>query len=179
MLANLITSARIALVPLFVWVLLSYPHPLDQHRWIAVALFVLAAATDGVDGAIARKRGEVTNLGKILDPIADKLLIGGGLVTLSLQNSVPWWFTVVILVREIGITLYRFAVIRKRVVAASGGGKLKTVLQSVLIGFLIAPHGGLFNWEILFAPVMILMWVTLVVTVWTGIDYLIAAVKKK
>lgn len=178
MIANLITVARIVLVPVFIWILVAYPHPLDQHRWLAVLFFVLSAATDGVDGAVARKRGEVTNLGKILDPIADKLLIGGALVTLSALGQLQWWFTIVILVREIGITVYRFVVIRKRVVAASGGGKLKTVLQSILVGFLLAPHSGWVPWEILFPLIMVLMYVTLVVTIWTGVDYLIAAVKK-
>lgn len=173
MIANLITIARILLVPAFVAVVLAYPDPTDVHRWLAVGLFVLSAATDGVDGAVARSRGEVTNLGKLLDPIADKLLIGGALVTLSALGQVPVWFTVVILVREIGMTIYRFTVIRKKVVAASGLGKLKTILQSVLVGFLLAPQTGWFMEPLMPVWLIILGSATLLATLWSAIDYFV------
>jgi CDP-diacylglycerol--glycerol-3-phosphate 3-phosphatidyltransferase len=177
MCANLITLSRIALVPFVLWVLFAEPDRGSAWRWLAVLLFVLTAATDGVDGAVARRRGEVTNLGKILDPIADKLLIGGALVSLSIIGEVSWWITGVILVRELGITAYRFAVIRNRVIAASGGGKLKTVMQSIMVGFLLSPS----NWM----PWGVQPWfegaliaVAVVLTVWTGISYLVAGSKK-
>jgi CDP-diacylglycerol--glycerol-3-phosphate 3-phosphatidyltransferase len=177
MYANLITLSRIALIPFVLWVLFAEPDRGSAWRWLAVLLFVLSAATDGVDGAVARRRGEVTNLGKILDPIADKLLIGGALVSLSILGEVSWWITGVILVRELGITAYRFAVIRNRVIAASGGGKLKTVMQSIMIGFLLSPS----NWM----PLGVQPWVegaliaiAVVLTVWTGIAYLVAGAKK-
>ena len=172
-LPNLITIARIALAPVFIWVLLLFPQGSAHERWIAVGLFVLASATDGVDGALARKRNQVTDLGKLLDPIADKVLIGGALVTLSLLGQIPWWITVLILVREIGITIYRLAVIKNRVIAASGGGKLKTVLQSVAVGFYLSPLAG--YWAPIGIIQQIILYVALISTVFSGIQYLAAA----
>jgi CDP-diacylglycerol--glycerol-3-phosphate 3-phosphatidyltransferase len=177
MIANLITLLRIALVPFVVWVVFAEPDRGSAWRWLAVLLFVISAATDGVDGAVARKRGEVTNLGKLLDPIADKLLIGGVLVSLSILGEVDWSITGIILVREIGITIYRFAVIRDRVIAASGGGKLKTIMQSIMVGFLLSPA----NWMPFGVQPYVefgLIWVSVVLTVWTGIGYLAAGAKK-
>ncbi|MEN9706483.1 MAG: CDP-diacylglycerol--glycerol-3-phosphate 3-phosphatidyltransferase [Actinomycetota bacterium] len=172
-LPNLITIARIALAPVFIWVLLLFPQSSAHERWIAVGLFVLASATDGVDGALARKRNQVTDLGKLLDPIADKVLIGGALVTLSLLGEIPWWITVLILVREIGITIYRLAVIKDRVIAASGGGKLKTVLQSVAVGFYLSPLAG--YWAPIGIIQQIILYAALISTVVSGIQYLVAA----
>ena len=177
MYANLITLSRIALIPFVLWVLFAEPDRGSAWRWLAVLLFVLSAATDGVDGAVARRRGEVTNLGKILDPIADKLLIGGTLVSLSILGEVSWWITGVILVRELGITAYRFAVIRNRVIAASGGGKLKTVMQSIMIGFLLSPSNWM-PWGVQPWVEGALIAVAVVLTVWTGIAYLVAGAKK-
>ena len=101
--------------------------------------FAVASVTDRIDGELARRRGLVTDFGKIADPIADKALIGAALVGLSLLDELPWWVTVVILVREIGITLLRFLVIRHGVMPASRGGKLKTLLQALAIGLLVLP----------------------------------------
>ena len=177
MLANLITSARILLVPVFLWVLFQSDGRGSALRWLAVLVFVLSAATDGVDGAIARRRGEVTTLGKILDPIADKILIGGALVSLSILGELDWWITGVILVREVGITIYRFAVIRNRVIAASGGGKLKTVMQSIMVGFLLSPANWM-PWGIQPWVEGGLIFVAVALTIWTGVAYLVAGVKK-
>lgn len=174
-LPNLITLARIALAPVFIWVLFLFPNAAAHERWIAVALFVLASASDGIDGAIARSRNQVTDLGKILDPIADKVLIGGALVALSLLGQVDWWITSVIMIREIGITVYRLAVIRNRVIAASGGGKLKTIMQSIAVGFYLSPLAG--YW----APIGVLqlgiLYFALILTVVSGAQYLLAARK--
>jgi CDP-diacylglycerol--glycerol-3-phosphate 3-phosphatidyltransferase len=174
-LPNLITIARIALAPVFLWVLFLFPNASAHERWIAVGLFVLASATDGVDGALARKRNQVTDLGKLLDPIADKVLIGGALVGLSILGQIDWWITVVIMVREIGITVFRLAVIRDRVIAASGGGKLKTIMQSIAVGFYLSPLAG--YW----APIGILqlgiLYFALILTMVSGIQYLLAARK--
>ncbi|MEY3855640.1 MAG: CDP-diacylglycerol--glycerol-3-phosphate 3-phosphatidyltransferase [Actinomycetota bacterium] len=174
-LPNLITLARIALAPLFIWVLFVFQNPAAHERWIVVFLFVLASATDGVDGALARKRNQVTDLGKLLDPIADKVLIGGALLALSALGQIDWWITAVILIREIGITVYRFAVIKDRVIAASGGGKLKTIMQSIAVGFYLSPLAG--YW----APIGILqlgiLYFALVLTLVSGIQYLAAARK--
>ncbi|MCF8523947.1 MAG: CDP-alcohol phosphatidyltransferase family protein, partial [Aquiluna sp.] len=101
---NLITSVRILMVPLVLW-LIMVGWDSFAERMIALVLLVLAASTDGIDGAIARKRNLVTNLGKILDPIADKALLSGALIVLSIQGAVPWWATVLILIREFGITV--------------------------------------------------------------------------
>lgn len=174
-LPNLITTARIALAPVFVFVLLRFPQANAHERWIAVAVFVLASATDGVDGALARKRNQVTDLGKLLDPIADKVLIGGALVTLSLLGQIDWWITALILIREIGITIYRFVVIKDRVIAASGGGKLKTVLQSVAVGFFLSPLAG--YWSPIGILQLVILYAALISTVFSGIQYLVAAKK--
>jgi len=174
-LPNAITIARILLVPVFVWLALKYQNKDSLHAWWAVLVFVLAISTDGLDGAIARKRGLVTNLGKILDPIADKALTGAGLILLSMLGLVPWVATVLILVRELGITVYRLIVVKKRVVAASGGGKLKTTLQGIVIPLILSPLDH--YWPTLIAVEQILLWVTVAITVFTGLQYVFAAMK--
>ncbi|TDD83735.1 CDP-diacylglycerol--glycerol-3-phosphate 3-phosphatidyltransferase [Actinomadura rubrisoli] len=163
--ANALTLVRIALVPVFVWMLF-----LDGTAWrlAAFAVFAVASITDKIDGDLARARGIVTDFGKIADPIADKALIGAALVSLSIMGELWWWVTIVIMVREVGITLMRFVVIRYRVIPASKGGKLKTTLQVFAIGFYILP-----------GPLDPVRWATmaaaLVVTVVTGLDYVAQA----
>lgn len=177
-LPNLITMARIAFVPLFIWSLVSVADPGSPLRWVSVLIFIIIIASDGIDGAIARKRGLVTNLGKLLDPIADKVLLSGALVTLSLLGEFSWWPTAIILVRELGITAYRLVVIRKEVVAASFGGKLKTIFQGVMVGFFVSPLDSWFgDWYQLFEAG--LTFVTVLLTVVTGIEYLVAAAKAR
>ncbi|HVX06336.1 CDP-diacylglycerol--glycerol-3-phosphate 3-phosphatidyltransferase [Humibacter sp.] len=171
-LPNLITVVRILLAPVFFWLLLADAGADGVLRWIAAALFILAIATDGIDGAIARRRGMVTDLGKILDPVADKLLTSGALVCLSILGELWWWVTIVIVVREVGITVWRMVELpRGNVMPAGRGGKLKTVAQAVAISFALAPlwtivGNGVFwlNW--------VLMGIALVLTVWSGLDYL-------
>jgi len=138
-LANVITVIRILLAPVFFWLLFLDDGELGLIRYAAAALFVVAIVTDSVDGILARRQNLITDLGKILDPIADKLLTGGALVCLSLLGELAWWVTALILVRELGITVYRMAVLRNRVIPASRGGKLKTVLQAVAISFFLTP----------------------------------------
>lgn len=167
-LANGVTTARVLMVPLVIVVLVT-GQP-DASRWWAAALFTLAAATDRLDGYLARRLEQVTDWGKLLDPIADKALIGGTLITLSAMGELPWWITVVVLVRELGITAMRFAVLRYVVIAASPGGKLKTVLQSIGIGLFLLPLDSLPGFVRVVAWVVLL--VAVVVTVVTGIDYL-------
>lgn len=174
-LANTLTVLRIALVPFFAWALLSDGGDSTSGRLIATAIFVVAAATDLVDGWLARRSSSVTDLGKILDPIADKLLVGTALVLLSWLGDLPWWVTVVILVREIGITVMRFFLLRYVVLPASRGGKLKTMLQSVAIGLYLLPLDVLPEW-ITWAAIGF-MAAALVVTVVTGIDYVRAAIQ--
>jgi len=173
-LPNLITVVRILLAPLFIWMLLADAGHDGALRWAAAALFIAALPTGGIDGPTARRHNLVTDLGKLLDPIADKVLTGGALVCLSILGELPWWVTIVILVREIGITVFRFAMLRDRVIPASRGGKLKTVLQSVAISLALLPLwlvlGDWVRW--LNAAAMTLAFV---LTVVTGIDYLLSA----
>jgi CDP-diacylglycerol--glycerol-3-phosphate 3-phosphatidyltransferase len=143
---------------------------------LAAALFIAAIATDGLDGALARKRNLVTNSGIILDPIADKILIGGALIALALVAELPWWVVAVILAREIGITLFRLVVLSDRVIPASRGGKLKTVLQSITLSSWLVPT-WLFLGEWVFTLNWVLMGSAIVVTVVTGLDYLVKGLR--
>lgn len=170
--ANLLTVLRIALVPVFVYALVHDDGRSQTWRWIAGAVFALAIATDKLDGDIARKHGLVTDFGKMADPIADKALIGSALIGLSVLDLLPWWVTVVILARELGITLLRFLVIRHGVIPASRGGKAKTFVQSLAIWLYILPLSGFFGtvrWWLMSLAVLL--------TVATGIDYVLRAVR--
>ncbi|MFB9731111.1 CDP-diacylglycerol--glycerol-3-phosphate 3-phosphatidyltransferase [Ornithinimicrobium kibberense] len=163
---NALTVLRILMVPLFGWLLLAHGGEDAAWRWWATLVFVVAIATDWVDGFLARRDGLITDFGKLMDPIADKALTGTALVGLSLVGALPWWITVVILVREVGITLMRFVVIRRGVIPASKGGKLKTVLQALAITLLLVPVGGLLG-----TLGMWMAYAAVVVTVVTGVDY--------
>jgi CDP-diacylglycerol--glycerol-3-phosphate 3-phosphatidyltransferase len=142
-LANYLTVLRLLLVPVFLVLLLADDGDNAALRLGATVVFLLAALTDRIDGQIARSRGLITSFGKLLDPIADKALIGAALIGLSVLDELPWWVTVLVLVREIGVTLLRFVVIRHGVMPAGRGGKLKTVLQTVAISLYLLPLTGL------------------------------------
>jgi CDP-diacylglycerol--glycerol-3-phosphate 3-phosphatidyltransferase len=174
-LPNAITIARILLVPVVLALLFASDNKVGLNRWAAVGAFVLSIATDGVDGAIARKKGLITDLGKLLDPIADKALIGGSLVALSIVGSIDWWITALILFRELGITIYRLVVARKRVLAANTGGKVKTVLQAVAVGFYLSPLGEL--WQPLSWVQAIILYAALVSTLSSGLSYVAAEIR--
>ncbi|MBF6344851.1 CDP-diacylglycerol--glycerol-3-phosphate 3-phosphatidyltransferase [Nocardia cyriacigeorgica] len=164
--ANVLTMARIALVPLFVLALFAGGGHDTAWRITAAALFGLAAITDRFDGQLARKYGLVTDFGKLADPIADKALIGSALIGLSILGDLAWWMTIVICGRELGITLLRLVVVRRGVIPAGRGGKLKTLVQSLAIAVLVLPLAGGFA-----TAGMALMWLALVLTVATGLDY--------
>ncbi len=168
--ANALTVARIVMVPIFGWLLLHESGESAPWRWAALVVFVVAMATDKLDGELARSRGLITDFGKLADPIADKALTGMAFIGLSLVGLLWWWVTIVVLVREIGITLLRFVVIRYGVMPASRGGKLKTVLQAVALTMFLAPIGG--PWILLAGAVMA---AAVAVTLVTGVDYLLAA----
>lgn len=174
-LPNILTMLRIVLVPFFVWFLAADNSSHGLWRWAAVVAFAVAIYTDKLDGDIARSRGLVTDFGKIADPIADKLLIGSALVMLSILNELPWWITIVILVREWGITALRFFVIRYGVIPASRGGKLKTVVQTLAIFLYVIPLASLAPWLGFLA--LGVMLVAVVITVWTGVQYVVEALK--
>jgi CDP-diacylglycerol--glycerol-3-phosphate 3-phosphatidyltransferase len=178
-LPNAITMARILAVPFFIWSLVSISNDESTMRWVSVLIFIVIMASDGVDGAIARKRGIVTDLGKLLDPIADKALLGGALVTLSVLGEIAWWVTIVILVRELGITVYRLMVVNQKVIAASSGGKMKTIFQGVMVGFVVSPLTAWFpfDWYFLFEDGLVL--ISVVLTVYSGLQYVIAAVRAR
>ncbi len=176
-LANALTVLRILLVPVYGWLLLVDGGESVGLRFWAAGVFVLATATDRIDGDIARRRGLITNFGKIADPIADKALIGMALVGLSVLGELPWWITIVVLLREWGVTLLRFFVIRHGVMPAGRGGKLKTVLQSVAMTLFTLPLWVLPLDRLWTAAAWVILATALVVTVLTGIDYLIKALR--
>lgn len=128
--ANALTALRLAGVPLLGYLLL---HDTQALRNWATLVFLLASLTDLLDGFLARKYGLITTLGKIADPIADKFLTGVALIGLSYLQALPWWVTIVIIAREIGVTLLRFWVIEHGVISASRGGKTKTFTQMIAI----------------------------------------------
>ncbi|TWP37615.1 CDP-diacylglycerol--glycerol-3-phosphate 3-phosphatidyltransferase [Leekyejoonella antrihumi] len=170
--ANGLTMLRLAMVPIFGWLLLYQDGESTGYRVAAFGVFVVASITDRIDGDLARSRGLVTDFGKMVDPIADKALMGMALVGLSIINALPWWITVVVLVRELGITLLRLLVIRHGVLPASRGGKVKTALQALAIALFVLPLGGAWHfvaWVIMIAAV--------VVTLVTGVDYVFRAAK--
>jgi len=154
----------------FGWFLLHDDGQQTSYRLLAAGVFVVATATDRMDGDIARSRGLVTDFGKVSDPIADKALMGMALVGLSIIDLLPWWVTVVVLVREIGITALRFMVIRHGVMPASRGGKLKTALQAVAILLFVLPLSS--PWH---GIAVVVMTLAVIVTVATGADYVLRA----
>ncbi len=168
--ANLLTCLRMALVPVFVLALFSGDGHQTSTRVAAFFVFAVAVVTDRIDGQLARRRGEVTDFGKLADPIADKALMGAALIGLSLLGELPWWVTVLIMIREIGITVLRFAVLRRGVIPASRGGKLKTLIQAIAIGLFILPLSGPLH-----TAAWAVMWVAIALTLVTGVDYVISA----
>jgi len=165
--ANALTVLRLILVPVFVWFLLAGG---TTDRAIAFVAFAVASVTDLLDGELARRRSLITDFGKIADPIADKALTGSALITLSYLGELAWWVTIVIVVRELAVTGLRFWVIRRGVIAASRGGKAKTMLQIVAISLYVLP------WHIDLVREAI-MGAALIVTVITGIDYTARAIR--
>jgi CDP-diacylglycerol--glycerol-3-phosphate 3-phosphatidyltransferase len=172
--ANVLTVARMLLVPVFLFSLFEAGGFDTTWRLIAFGIFAVASFTDHIDGTLARKHGLITDFGKIADPIADKALTGSALVGLSILDVLPWWITITIAVREIGITLLRFWVIRYGVIPASRGGKAKTLAQVIAIGLFVLPQN-----DVLQLIAWVIMVVALVLTIVTGIDYVIHAFKMK
>jgi CDP-diacylglycerol---glycerol-3-phosphate 3-phosphatidyltransferase len=169
-LPNALTVLRLAVVPLFAVLLLTDGGTDEEQRYWATLVFALAIITDRYDGLIARRTGQVTEFGKLADPIADKALTGTALIGLSVLSLVAWWVTIAILVREVGVTLLRFWVLGHGVIAASRGGKAKTVVQALAIGLYILPLTGVLasvRWWV--------MAVALVLTLVTGVDYVYRA----
>lgn len=174
--ANALTVFRILLVPVFGWLLLGESGEDATLRFWATGVFILAMVTDRVDGDLARKKGLVTDFGKVTDPIADKALMGMAFVGLSLLGELPWWVTILVLLREWGVTALRFIVIRHGVMPASRGGKLKTALQSFSLTLYVLPL-WVFPLDSLWrALAVVTMVLAVLVTVATGLDYVLKAI---
>ncbi len=176
--ANVLTGVRLLLVPVFLAALLVEDGTSTGWRIAAFGVFAVAALTDRFDGELARRRGLVTALGTIADPIADKALTGSALIGLSVLGLVPWWATIVIMGREIGITVLRFSMLRHGIIPASWGGKAKTFVQTLAIGLYLLPFAEL---SAAAGPLDALRWTVLVValalTVGTGLDYVLRALR--
>ncbi|MBX7451564.1 MULTISPECIES: CDP-diacylglycerol--glycerol-3-phosphate 3-phosphatidyltransferase [Mycobacteriaceae] len=171
-LANVLTGIRMVLVPVFLVALFVADGHETFWRIVAFVVFAVAVITDRFDGALARSYGMVTEFGTLADPIADKALIGAALIGLSVLGDLPWWVTAVILARELAVTVLRFVVLRRGVIPASRGGKLKTLVQAVAIGLFVLPLSGgwlVVGWVVMSAAV--------VLTVLTGLDYFVSAVR--
>ena len=172
-LANSLTLLRLVMVPVFLLALFAGGGHQLVFRVVAFTIFAVAAITDRLDGVLARNYGMATEFGALADPIADKALIGSALIGLSMLGDLPWWVTVLILAREIGVTLLRLVVIRRGVIPASFGGKVKTVTQAVAIGLFILPLSGPFR-----VAASVVMAVAIVLTVLTGIDYGVSTIRQ-
>jgi CDP-diacylglycerol--glycerol-3-phosphate 3-phosphatidyltransferase len=168
--ANVLTMVRLVLVPVFLVALFTGPS--SGWRLTAFIIFAVACVTDRIDGEVARKYGLVTDFGRIADPIADKALIGGALFGLSILGDLTWWVTVVIAVREVGVTVLRFGVIRHGVIPASRGGKIKTLVQAIAIGLYVLPLGDGAH-----TVSQVIMVLAVVLTVVTGIAYVLRALR--
>lgn len=170
--ANALTVLRVLMVPVYAWLLLADGGSDPVLRFWAAGVFVLATLTDRIDGEIARRRGLITDFGKVTDPIADKALMGMAFVGLSLLGELPWWVTVLVLVREVGVTALRFVVIRHGVLPASRGGKVKTLLLGVAIGLFVLPLSGALH-----TLAGVVMALAVVVALATGADYVHRALR--
>ncbi|MGN7356084.1 CDP-diacylglycerol--glycerol-3-phosphate 3-phosphatidyltransferase [Paenibacillus sp. SAF-054] len=182
-LPNRITIARICLIPIMMVFLLVdfsfYPEPLVWNSYelplnqlIAVFIFIVAASTDGIDGYLARKNNMVTNLGKLLDPLADKLLVAAVLISLVEMGKCDSWIAVVIISREFAVTgLRQIALLDGSVVAASKWGKVKTVIQIIAIVLMLINN---FPFELIGVPLdIIATWAAAIITIYSGIDYFV------
>ena len=172
-LANVLTLLRLILVPIFLYALFYGDGHQTYPRIIAWAIFAVACITDRFDGQLARNYGMATEFGAFVDPIADKTLIGAALIGLSMLGELPWWITVLIMSREIAITVLRLAVIRRGVIPASWGGKVKTLVQAVAIGLFVLPLSGFLH-----TAAQVVMGLAILLTVVTGIDYVASTVRE-
>ena len=175
-LPNAITIVRILCAPIFLWMLLADGGADGPLRWWAAALFIVAIATDGIDGYLARRYEVVTDLGKLLDPIADKALTGCAFVGLSILGELPVWVTALVLVREIGITVHRLVVASSHVVAAAWMGKLKTVAQAVALSLALLPLWTIVG-EWIHVVNAAMMWIAGSLTVASGLDDVVTEIR--
>ena len=165
-LPNKLTVLRVIMVPFFVFFMMTDAGGV-ANKWIALVLFCVASLTDMLDGKIARARNLVTNFGKFMDPLADKLLVCSAMICLIPSGKLEAWFVIVIIAREFIISGFRLVASDNGIViAASYWGKFKTVSQMAMIIVLIADFGGIFD-----MIGIALIWVSLILTVVSLIDY--------
>lgn len=176
--ANVLTGLRLALVPVFLAALFVDDGRSVGWRIAAVGIFAVAMVTDRLDGELARRHGLVTTFGIIADPIADKALTGAAFVGSSVLGLIPWWVTATIMVREVGVTVLRFAVLRHGVIPANRGGKAKTFVQTLALGLIVFPFAELLGASsVLDAARWTALAVAVVFTVLTGADYVLQAAR--
>ena len=143
---NFITVTRLLLVPCGVSTLFTNGGGDSTWQIISWFIFFFLGLSDILDGNLARSRNKITEFGKFLDPVADKVMIGAAMISLSILGRMPWWITIVILGREVGITLLRLAIIRRGVIAANKGGKIKATFQNFGVGFYVLPLPASLLW---------------------------------
>ncbi len=166
-LPNKLTTLRVIMIPFFVFFMLTDVGG-NANKWIALALFVVASLTDFLDGKIARKYHLVTNFGKFMDPLADKLLVCSALICLQDLDRVPAWVVIVIIAREFIISGFRLVASDNGIViAASYWGKFKTTFQMLMIIVMIMNLGGAFD-----MVGTVLMWIALALTIISLVDYI-------
>lgn len=171
---NFITVARLLFVPVGAYTLFKNGGNDPTWQYISWAVFFFLALSDIVDGNLARSRNAITEFGKFLDPVADKVMIGTAMISLSILNRLPWWITIVILVREIGITIFRLAIIKRGVIAANKGGKVKSTFQNIGVGFYVLPLGTNLYW---FRDGF--MAIAVILTIATGVYYVQSAFRAR
>ena len=171
---NFITVMRLLFVPVGAYTL--FKNGGDDPTWQIISwwIFFVLGLSDILDGNLARSRNTITEFGKFLDPIADKAMIGTAMISLSILDRMPWWITIVIMAREVGITLFRLAVIKRGVIPANRGGKIKTFFQGFGIGFYVLPLSEEMFW---FRDSF--MAVAIILTLVTGAQYIFSAFKSK
>ena len=172
-LPNTLTIFRILALPFCAYALFKNGGEDDSWRIIAFTLFFIVGLSDILDGKIARSRNQITEFGKLLDPIADKAMLATASISASLLGMLSWWVTAIFLIREIAVTILRFAVIKKGVIPASKGAKLKTFFQNFSVGFYILPLPSYFN-----LPRDLFTAVAIYLTITTGVDYFRKVLRK-
>jgi len=178
-LPNFLTLIRMALVPVFLVFFYLGQGGAQVYAILSFAVFIIAAGTDMLDGYIARRRNQITNFGKLMDPLADKVLTTSAFIVFVDMHIIPAWMVVVILAREFAITGLRSVAASEGVVIAAGlSGKLKTIFQMVAIGLILLgsaigndpfTHG---IWVVVSAAGMVCLWIAVALTVYSGIEYL-------
>jgi len=167
-LPNKLTFFRVCLIPVFLFFYLVQPLRAPISDWLALVLFAIASITDAIDGYVARRYNLVTNFGKLMDPLADKLLVCAALVAFVASNVLPAWAVVLLISREFFVSgLRQLALEQGKVIEASAGGKIKTTTQIVLILFLLLPM----SWTNHVVLVTLLLFITLAASIFSAIDY--------